>query len=206
MRGDVVSERHLGHVAHVLREVQRLHLDSCTFTVYVVYYVYLHEVLAAVAVRGGDHGHQPEEHGRPRRQVGGQHVVHVDAALLVVHSLQITLQLIVDVESMDCLSPCSLSLSFKNCVIAQITMVIRSLFQLAFYFDYLSGEGQVDEEGNDEGAEGDGRLVLPQPRVLVHEARGDRLEGARHGREARQYHQTEQKFAMTKSKVIPGKI
>ena len=71
---------------------------------------------------------------------------------------------------------------------------------------YLSGESQVDEEGNDEGAEGDGRLVLPQPRVLVHEARGDRLEGARHRREAGQHHQTECKFAMTESKVIPGKI
>ena len=48
----------------------------------------------------------------------------------------------------------------------------------------LRGECQVDEEGDDEGGEGDGRLVLPQPRVLVHDARRDRLEGARHRGEA----------------------
>ena len=103
---------------------------------------------------------------------------------------------------------------------------------------HLRGECQVDEEGDDEGGECDGRLVLPQPEgncikiglpgksilrdyfqenrtsqrpflllrisfpgrpiviqfvpgVLVHDARGDRLEGAGHSGQAGEHHQAE---------------
>ena len=56
---------------------------------------------------------------------------------------------------------------------------------------HLCGECQVDKECDDERGEGDGRLVLPQPRVLVHQARRDRLEGAGHRRQAGENDQAE---------------
>ena len=56
--GDVVGQRHLGHVAHVL-----------------------HQVLSSVGVRGGGHGEKAEQDAGPGGVVGGQHVVDVNSAL-----------------------------------------------------------------------------------------------------------------------------
>ena len=85
MRGDVVRQGHLGHVAHVLNIEIKINLNDNPINnvISTIIKNHLHKVFPAVAVGGRHHRQQAEEDGGPGGQVGRQHIVHVHTTLRI---------------------------------------------------------------------------------------------------------------------------